>query len=202
MRDEPLSDDQVRSIEKEIDAEFLETLGLFGIWKSTLRNYTIDMTEELLTGHGTINDASSRSLMIYFLNVTNGCNVLLRQIEVVGSDLRTDPPADLEVRMKRAIAASSLYSTVEDAYTSYSRGYATAVLAAGDTIRFDPIGGELDARLRFFGSVSSPSERIADAHLPRLQLPDLMAREHGEKMANTFFQLETRTNGRIQLCNG
>jgi hypothetical protein len=83
MSDKPLNDEQVRSIEREIDAAFLETLGLSGIWKSTLRNYALDITEELLTGHGTIDDPSSRSLMAYFQNVVNGCNILLRQIEAV-----------------------------------------------------------------------------------------------------------------------
>lgn len=186
MSDKPLNDEQIRSIEKEIDAGFLETLGLSGIWKSTLRDYALDITEELLTGHGTIDDISSRSLMTYFLNVVNGCNVLLRQIEAVGSDMQTELPTDLELRMKRAIAAASLYSTVEDAYTSYSRGYATAVLAATNTIRFDPLGGELDARLRFFGSVLSPSDRIANSEPPRFQVPDLMAKEHEERMVSTL----------------
>jgi hypothetical protein len=201
MSDKPLNDEKVRSIEKEIDAAFLETLGLSGIWKSTLRNYALDITEELLTGHGTINDAAaSRSLMTYSLNVVNGCNILLRQIETVGSDSRTKLPADLEHRMKRAIAAASLYSTVEDAYISYSHGYATPVLPAKNTIRFDTPGGELDARLRFFGSMSSPSDRLSNAVPPRLLLPDLTTKEHGQKMANTLLNSKLEQMGGLRYA--
>ena len=197
MNGKPLEGALVRSIERDIDVAFRETLGIAGLWKSTLRNYALDIMEELLTGHGTTTDASSASLMTYSLNVVNGCNVLLRQIEILGSDAQTELPPDLETRMKRAIAASSLYSTVEDAYTSYSRGYAKAVLIAKESIRFDTPGTKLDARLRFFGSVSSPSDRIVDKPVA-LNLPDLMAKEHGEKMAATLLNSKLEQMGGLQ----
>ena len=200
MPDKNLSDEQIRAIEKEIDAAFIETLGLSGIWKSTLRNYALDMTEELLTGHGTIDDASSASLMTYSLNVVNGCNVLLRHIEMVGSDLRTELPRDLEQRMKRAIAASSLYSAIEDAYVSYSHGYAMARLVGKSTIRFDPPGGALDARLRYFGTVSSPSDRLENTKLPPLKLPNLMTKKHGGKVVKTLLNSTLKQMGGLNYA--
>ena len=196
VTDEPLTEEQIRSIEREIDREFLVTLRLSGIWKGVLRDAALEMTEDLLTGHGTIDQASSASLVTYSLNVVNGCNVLLRHIEKVGSETRTEPPDDLEERMKRAIAASGLYSTVEDAYVSYSHGYANARLVAENTIRFDPPGGELDARLRYFGSISSPSDRLENTILPPLKLPDIMAEEHGAKLVKTL------TAGRLEQVGG
>jgi hypothetical protein len=33
ITDEPLTEEQIRSIEREIDREFLDTLRLSGIWK-------------------------------------------------------------------------------------------------------------------------------------------------------------------------
>jgi hypothetical protein len=186
MTNEPVTEEQVRSIEREIDREFLDTLQLSGIWKGVLRDATLEMTEDLLTGHGTVDEASSGSLVTYCLHVVNGCNVLLRHIEKVGSERRTKPPDDLDERMKRAIAASGLYSTVEDAYVSYSHGYANARLVGESTIGFDPPGGELDARLRYFGSISSPSDRLDNTILPPLILPDITTKEHGAKLVKTL----------------
>ncbi|SNT13771.1 hypothetical protein SAMN05421770_104337 [Granulicella rosea] len=197
MEGKPLEEALVRSIERDIDAAFRKTLGITGLWKSTLRSAALDIMEELLTGHGTTTDASSVSLKSYSLNVVNGCNVLLRQIEILGSDTKTVLPPDLEARMKRAIAASSLYTTVEDAYTSYSRGYAKAVLLAKESVCFDTPGTELDARLRFFGSISSSSDRIADKQVA-LQLPDLMVKEHGEKMVQTLLNSKIEQMGGLQ----
>jgi hypothetical protein len=190
-----LTEEGIRAIEKQIDAAFLDTLNLAGVWKSTLRNYAVDMTEELLTGHGTVDESSSSSLTTYSLNVVNGCNVLLRHIEAAGSDTRTPPPRDLEFRMKRAIAAASLYSTVEDAYVSYSHGYATARLSGKNTIRFDPPGGDLDARLRYFGTVSSPSDRMENTKLPPLKLPNLMTKKHGAKVVKTLLNAKLEQMG-------
>jgi hypothetical protein len=196
MTDEPLTEEQIRSIEREIDREFLNTLRLGGEWKGVLREAALEITEDILTGHGTIDEASSASLMTYSLNVVNGCSVLLRHIEKVGSETRTTPPDDLEEKMKRAIAASGLYSTVEDAYVSYSHGYASARLVGEKTIRFDPPGGELDARLRYFGSISSPSDRLDNTMLPPLKLPDIMKEEHGERLVKTLMA------GRLEQVGG
>jgi hypothetical protein len=38
MPNDALREDQIRSIEREIEAAFVKTLRLSGIWKSTLRN--------------------------------------------------------------------------------------------------------------------------------------------------------------------
>jgi hypothetical protein len=122
----------------------------------------------------------------------------LRHIEMVGSDAKTDLPKDLDVRMKRAIAAAGLYSTVEDAYVSYSRGYATAEIISDDTIRFDPPGGELDARLRFFSSGSSSSDRLNPTELPKLELPDLLDREHGRKLVDTLLNSKLEQAGGLR----
>jgi hypothetical protein len=195
MPDDPLSDKQIRSIEKEIDAAFVETLALSGIWKSSLRNYALEMTEELLMGHGTVDDDSSASLMTYSLNVVNGCNVLLRHIEMVGSDAQTKLPRDLEHRMKRAIAASSLYSAIEDAYVSYSHGYAMVRLVGKGAVRFDPPGGDLDARLRYFGSVSPASDRLENTKLPPLKLPNVMTKKYGSKLVKTLLNSKMEQMG-------
>ncbi len=44
----------------------------------------------------------------------------------------------------------------------------------------------MDARLRYFGTVSSPSDRLENTKLPPLKLPNLMTKKHGSKYGKTL----------------
>jgi hypothetical protein len=181
-----LSEPEVRQIEKEIDAAFLDGLGIAGIWKSVLRDAALEATEEVLAGHGTAKGEARQGLISFSHNVVNGCNVLLRHIELIGVDERTEIPDDLDRRVHRALVASSMYTAIEDAYVSYTHGYAKADLPADRVIRMSPPGTALDARLRYFSGNSPDVKLLGNQGLEPLDLPNLSTGTYGERFAQAM----------------
>ncbi len=183
--------EEVREFEKVIDREFEETLEIGGLALAMVRNVTVDILETLLTGHGKVNDAQSASLSAYSHNLVNGVSELLRQARRLCSPGTVIRSIDVDETITSAIASCSLYTSVQDAYVSYSRGYASATDLRGDHLDMDPIGTSFDARLRYFQA----ENRLADHPPSALVLPNLIDDRNMRRLARSMMRGVLKKNG-------
>src|ERR1039458_3936053 len=135
--------------ESELDAAFESELRLSAIPKGAAREALLDVTELLLTGQGRQIDEESGAMSSYFNNLTKSASSTLRQIEsfAVGETRDFDPEWDASIR--RCMSTCSFFAVVEDAFFTCWKGYSSAQINGSDVV-FEPLGSELDARLRFF----------------------------------------------------
>lgn len=140
---------RLSALESELDAAFENELQLSTIPKGAAREALLDVTEPLLTGQGREIDEKSAAMSSYFNNLTKSASSALRQIErfAIDETRQFDPEWDASVR--RCISTCSFFAVVEDAFFTCWKGYSSARISGSDVI-FEPLGSELDARLRFF----------------------------------------------------
>jgi hypothetical protein len=143
--------DTVQKIEREIDLFFASELGLKGIWKCVANESLLDVSELLMSGHGTPVEGAGDPVRRYHLNIANGTSSALRQVHLHASPEKQKPPDDIDDRMRQAISICISYGTIEDAFFSFWKGYAT-VRIEGKELNFSPTGSALDTRLRAFNA--------------------------------------------------
>lgn len=140
---------RLSALESELDAAFENELQLSAIPKGVAREALLDVTELLLTGQGKEIDEESGAMSSYFNNLTKSASSVLRQIErfAIDETRQFDPEWDASIR--RCISTCSFFAVVEDAFFTCWKGYSSARISGSEVV-FEPLGSQLDARLRFF----------------------------------------------------
>ena len=140
---------RLSALESEVDTAFESELRLFAIPKGAAREALLDVTELLLTGQGKQIDEESGAMSSYFNNVTKSASSALRQIDRFAVDEPQDFDPEWDATIRRCISTCSFFAVVEDAFFTCWKGYSSARINGSD-VAFEPLGSELDARLRFF----------------------------------------------------
>ena len=140
---------RLSALESELDAAFESELRLSAIPKGAAREALLDVTELLLTGQGKQIDEESGAMSSYFNNLTKSASSALRQIERFAVDATRDFDPEWDASIRRCISTCSFFAVVEDAFFTCWKGYSSARINGSDVV-FEPLGSELDARLRFF----------------------------------------------------
>jgi len=145
------------AVEANLDRVFQRELGLSKIPKPAAREALLDVMESLLTGQGKEIDASSGAMVFYFNNLTKGASSALRAIERFASERKRAFSRGWDVSIRKSLSTCLFFSVVEDAFFTCWKGYSVPQIE-GQNVSFEPLGSDLDARLRFFRSPADFSE--------------------------------------------
>lgn len=140
---------RLRALESDIDAAFENELQLSTIPKGAAREALLEITELLLTGQGKEIEEKSGAMSSYFNNLTKSASSALRQIERFAIDKTRQFDPEWDACIRRCISTCSFFAVVEDAFFTCWKGYSSARISGSEVV-FEPLGSELDARLRFF----------------------------------------------------
>ena len=140
---------RLSEIESGLDSAFESELHLGSISQGSAREALLDVTELLLIGQGREIDENSGALSSYFNNLTKSASSTLRQIERFVPDGQLPFLRSWNATIRKCISTCSFFAVVEDAFFTCWKGYSSALID-GQNVTFEPLGSELDARLRFF----------------------------------------------------
>ena len=177
---------RLSALERELDAAFESELLLSAIPKGVAREALLDVTELLLTGQGRQIDEASGAMSSYFNNMTKSASSALRQIERLAIDDARDFNPEWDASIRRCISTCSFFAVVEDAFFTCWKGYSSARINGSDVV-FEPLGSELDPRLRFFRSHDGYDEGSDGVfNIDILTLPEIMNGVAESLMATDF----------------
>lgn len=177
---------RLSEIENALDSAFEAELQLGSISQESAREALLDVTELLLTGQGQEIDRDSGAMSLYFNNLTKSASSALRQIERFAPQGQLPFLPTWDTTIRKCISTCSLFAVVEDAFFTCWKGYSSALID-GLNVTFEPLGSELDARLRFFRAVDDyedDSEEQFDIGI--LTTPDVMEGVGRSLMATKF----------------
>jgi hypothetical protein len=177
-------------VEANLDRAFQSELGLSTVPKPAAREALLDLTELLLTGQGKEIDAASGAMALYTNNLTKSASSALRAIERFASDSKLNFSANWDIQIRKSLSTCSFFALVEDAFFTCWKGYSVPRIA-GQNVTFEPLGSELDARLRFFRSPADNSEEMTTP----FDFAVLTSKEVMEGVARSLMSTELKAVG-------
>jgi hypothetical protein len=177
---------RLSEIESTLDSAFENELKLGTISRGSAREALLDVAELLLTGQGREIDENSGAMSSYFNNLTKSASSALRQIERFAPERQLPFLKTWNTTIRKCVSTCSFFGVVEDAFFTCWKGYSSALID-GQNVRFEPLGSEMDARLRFFRTdddYEDESQERFDVKI--LTTPDVMEGVARSLMATEF----------------
>lgn len=177
---------RLSEIESGLDTAFESELELGTIPKGLAREALLDVAELLLTGQGREINEDSGAMSSYFNNLTKSGSSALRQIERFAPETQLPFLDTWNAIIRKCVSTCSFFAVVEDAFFTCWKGYSSARID-GENVTFEPLGSEMDARLRFFRSDDDYDEASgAQFDVKILTAPDVMEGVARSLMATQF----------------
>jgi hypothetical protein len=139
MPERPATPDEVKQIEAYADDYFRRESGVSELWIPPAIEQLLDVGKEIITGHRAPQDEYAIARARLTLATTNNINLGIKTIAQFGLTRKEAPPDSLKERAVKLLGLCLAYVSLQDAFTSYWKGYATAVIEETNILRFDTV---------------------------------------------------------------